>query len=309
MESLPTGSIAPSNNMYLSIPYSHEDERIMRRRFKTANKVAWHLMNSGPSTQGPAVFSPISMSHSIEAEVEERQGHEFWMAQDLPYLDNGWADALIVVTAGGWRESTGVTAELQKAREMGIPVFSFDPIRALDLVGISGKKRAGKDTMGDVFAEYGYEQYAFAGPIKDICADTFLLSDEQLDGDRKEEEDPFWGLSPREIMQKIGSEAFRDTFGKNVWVDSLLQRIRLELPPKAVVTDVRLPNELRGILSAGGDVIRIDASERLSHDDDHHTETALDGVPDNEYDHVVLNNNTLADFLHVSRRIVEQHYA
>lgn len=280
-------------NVYLSTPYSHQDQFIMKRRYHAINRMAWKLMQ-----QGLTVFSPISHSHSIEATANDRKGHEFWMNQDLPYLTDGWADLLLVFKAKGWRESVGVDAEMEVAGTNGIEMEWISPLEVVTIVGASGKKRSGKDTMGDVFTDYGFEKFALADPIKRIGADVFHLSDEQLRGDRKETMDTQWGKTPREIMQLIGTEGFREAFGEDVWVDSLLQRLRLELPAKAFVTDVRFPNEVLGLQQRGGaDIHRIDASARLEDSGDGHaSETALDDFPSEKYTRVVGNNGTLAEF-------------
>jgi len=210
------------------------------------------------------------------------------------------------VKAEGWRESSGVTAELEVAQEHGVPVEAVDPLEVMNVVGISGKKRSGKDTMADVFVEEGFERHAFAEPIKDACRTIFNFSDDQVDGDRKEETDPYWERTPREVMQHFGTDAFRETYGEEVWVDSLIQRLRLRLPPAAVVKDVRFPNEVTGLQErAGAEVIRIDASERLDQDDSHASETALDGY--DGFDRIVANNGSLADFKQRSRDIAQDY--
>lgn len=288
------------DNVYLSTPYSHPDEKIRRRRFETVNRAAFDLMR-----RGYTVFSPISHSHVIAGSVGERMDHEFWMAQDLPYLTEGWADALVLITAGGWRESTGVAEELKKAKENGINAYQYDPLPTLTLVGISGKKRSGKDTLASQFAKEGFEQYALADPIKESCQSIFGFSEEQVNGERKEEVDPYWDRTPREVMQHFGTDAFRGTYGDDVWVKSLMQRLRLELPQRAVVSDVRFPNEVEGIQNVQGDVIRIDASERLDHEDDHASETALDEYEG--FDHVIDNNGTLDEFKRASSELIEAY--
>jgi hypothetical protein len=288
-------------NVYLSVPYSHESDKIMDRRYKTVSKIAWRLMNAGFT-----VFSPISHSHPLESAVGERRGHDFWMNQDLPYLTQKWAGLVILVKAEGWRESEGVTRELEVAEWTGIPVEAVDPLDVMTVVGISGKKRSGKDTMADIFVEEGFERHAFAEPIKGAAKMIFNLTDEQVDGDRKEKTDPYWKRTPREIMQHFGTDAFRETYGEKVWVDSLIQRLRLRLPSAAVVKDVRFPNEVTGLQErAGADVIRIDASERLDHDDSHASETALDGY--DGFDRTVANNGSLADFKQRSRDIAQNY--
>ena len=66
------------------------------------------------------VFSPISHTHPIAAAGNLPVGWEFWKQYDLTFIE--WCDELYVLMADGWRESTGVTAEIKLAKELGKPV-------------------------------------------------------------------------------------------------------------------------------------------------------------------------------------------
>jgi len=131
------------------------------------------------------------------------------------------------------------------------------------IVGFSGKKRVGKDTAADIAAEeHGFERDAFAAPIKTIAQEVFHLDDHQVYGGAKEKEDPFWGMTPREIMQRTGTEFARGTFHEEVWVDSFRRRMEETDAQRIVVTDVRFPNEVEAIQELGGYVVRIRRPEK-----------------------------------------------
>jgi len=104
--------------IYLATPYSHRDEMVRLARFHAVNRKAAELMS-----RGYVVFSPISHSHPIANYIprEYVNSWEFWKAQDMPLLE--WADELWVMDVTGWKESTGVTAEVARAMEMGMPVI------------------------------------------------------------------------------------------------------------------------------------------------------------------------------------------
>ena len=76
------------------------------------------------------------------------------------------------------------------------------------LIGIIGSKQSGKDTAGTyLINEHGFTRYAFGDPVKKICQTLFDLSEEQLSNHiLKEKIDPRWGISPREMFQRIGTE-------------------------------------------------------------------------------------------------------
>jgi len=101
--------------VYLACPYSHPDRAVRAERFNAANKAAGVLMS-----HGFFAFSPISHTHPIAEECELPKGWDFWQAFDRAYLAN--TRMLVVLCIDGWRESTGVTAEIAIAKELGIPI-------------------------------------------------------------------------------------------------------------------------------------------------------------------------------------------
>lgn len=51
-----------------------------------------------------------------------------------------------------------------------------------------------------------------------------------------------WGLTGRQLLQKVGTECFRDVISTEVWID--IMRERLKAPaPGVVISDCRFPNE------------------------------------------------------------------
>ena len=73
------------------------------------------------------------------------------------------------------------------------------------VIGITGLKRSGKDTIGGIFVKkYNYTRLAFADPLKNIVKIMFNFNNEQLNGDLKEVEDEYWNVTPRKTMQFMG---------------------------------------------------------------------------------------------------------
>lgn len=97
------------------------------------------------------------------------------------------------------------------------------------LIGLVAPKQSGKDTAANYLCTaYGFSKYNFADPLKNAIGNIFGFSYEQLHGKEKEIVDPFWGVTPRELFQKIGTELFQyhlpnevdefKNFGRNFWV-------------------------------------------------------------------------------------------
>jgi hypothetical protein len=137
------------------------------------------------------------------------------------------------------------------------------------LIGITGYKRSGKDTTGEVMASIlGLQRIAFADPIKDAVRAILRAQgveeatiEECIDGDLKEAPCPYLqDKSPRYVMQTLGTEWGRGMLGDDIWVKAALNRAA-NSSVGTVITDVRFPNEAEAIREAGGVVVRVFRSE------------------------------------------------
>lgn len=127
------------------------------------------------------------------------------------------------------------------------------------IIGVSGQARHGKDTISDyLVTNYGFTKLFLAQPIKEVCQTIFSLNEEQLYGELKEVVDIRWGISPREILQFVGTELFRNRIGDllpevgdAIWVKCLIEKVKsiIERDPGAliVISDVRFLNEWQEI--------------------------------------------------------------
>lgn len=124
------------------------------------------------------------------------------------------------------------------------------------LIGLIGRKQSGKDTFADyLVSHYGFEKHAFAGPVKEVCRVMFQLTMEQLeDPQQKEKVDERWGLSPRQMMQKVGTDMVRHMWGEDFWLKNMDLRL---CGGDVVISDVRFPNEAQYIRDRGGVLVRI----------------------------------------------------
>jgi len=107
--------------IYLATPYSHDDPLIREARFNAVNKAAARLMS-----QGYLVFSPISHTHPIALAGDLPKGWDFWEEYDREFVK--WADELCVLTLDGWRDSTGVTAEIKIAAQYGMLITYMEAV-------------------------------------------------------------------------------------------------------------------------------------------------------------------------------------
>ena len=134
------------------------------------------------------------------------------------------------------------------------------------LIGVVGFIGSGKGTVGDLLEQRGFIKDSFAKPLKDACAVMFGWPRDLLEGDTeesrnwREQPDDFWSekmgkkFSPRLALQLLGTEAGREVFHKDIWVNSLLKRAG---DKNVVITDVRFKNELKFIQKNNGVVVRV----------------------------------------------------
>jgi len=101
--------------IYLASPYSSPDELIRKTRFLLAEQVCAILLN-----QGVYVYSPIVHCHELSARHVLPTSFEFWRAYNFDMLRR--ADLLSVLAISGWKESEGVSAEIEMARHIGLQI-------------------------------------------------------------------------------------------------------------------------------------------------------------------------------------------
>ena len=177
----------------------------------------------------------------------------------------------------------------------------------LTLIGIIGVKKSGKDTVGNYLVEnFEFTRYAFGDPVKDICKTLFDLSDEQLNNHIfKEKKDERWGISPREMFQRIGTEFGQFELFKlfpelkkrikyrEIWVKLFEEWIQKNKEKKVVITDVRFKHEAKKIKDLGG--INIKINRDIDKKDDHISEMELNQIPKDLIDFEIDNNYKLVD--------------
>lgn len=170
------------------------------------------------------------------------------------------------------------------------------------IVGITGKIGSGKSTMANYLTSaHGYEEYSFAKPLKEIGR-LFGFSDKQLYGtqEQKLEIHPYWGISARYFLQKMGTDLFRDLLptvipeikkGDNtIWVE--LFKLKYKEEPKLyVVSDVRFLDEAKIIKDLGGIIIRTERNNSVtSESGNEHLHKSELGIEKIVPDYVVDNN-------------------
>jgi hypothetical protein len=133
----------------------------------------------------------------------------------------------------------------------------------------------------------GY-RYSFADPIRQMLMSLGIDMYDPYWIERKEDVIPALGVSPRRLMQTLGTDWGRQMIHQNIWLTLAAQRF-LRTGPGMVIADVRFDNEANWVRNNGGLVVHLKRDE--VHKVESHVSEA--GVTVKEADITIVNNGTL----------------
>jgi hypothetical protein len=206
------------------------------------------------------------------------------------------------------------------------------------IIGLTGKAGAGKDTVAQLALEWcgenglNAERLAFADPLKVSAAACFgvpahaaldfcnwlkqpgvFVTAERLEGEGSlpssvTNASGIKGkrVTGRQLLQLFGTEAHRDVFGTDFWVEvterKLAERAGTDLDV-VFLTDPRFPNEATMIHKHEGEVwevVRPGQDEVESH-------ASEAGLPDGAIEFQIHNTGTLDDLRELIRSVCESN--
>lgn len=206
------------------------------------------------------------------------------------------------------------------------------------IIGISGYMLSGKDTVGQMIVdltmqkstnvvsnEFGdpmtdtkgnyvtlpdYPRFTikkFAGKLKQVASlmtgvPVEKFEDQDFKASKMGEE--WGGMTYREFLQKLGTDAIRHHVHENSWVNSAMAGYTED--KNWIFTDCRFPNEAQVIKDKGGVIIRVNryppgCSPAFMNRGE--TEVSLD---DWKFDHVIYNLGTLDDLKNQIKEILRK---
>lgn len=187
------------------------------------------------------------------------------------------------------------------------------------IIGISGKKQCGKDTVCkiikalDIWNRYGdgdmltfvkmllktpsplgsiWYKHAYADKLKQVLSIILNVRVEAFEDNifkmsYSEIAKPEGGYyTNRELLQRFGTEVGR-SISPTLWVDALFTSYSED--DHWIIPDVRFPSEAKAIKDRGGIIIRVDRETPFH--DTHPSETALDDYEG--FDYRIDNNNDI----------------
>jgi len=159
------------------------------------------------------------------------------------------------------------------------------------LIGLSGKKRSGKNTVAKLIATAAsvpVQEFAFADELKNEVCSLLHITRVTLE-ENKEMYRPF--------LQALGVLR-RESINADYWVNKVGVKILNSSSEIVVITDVRFKNEAEFVRKCGGVVVRVNRGLSV---DEHCSETELD---DYKFDFVIDNNSTLNSLLEDTKRLL-----
>jgi hypothetical protein len=158
--------------------------------------------------------------------------------------------------------------------------------------------------------EWWYFGFGEIGKIPTAVMVPYLETGEDV-RDTEEHSKYLIKLTPRLLLQLLGTEGGRRVIHPNIWVNALfadyrklneilsvdsivLQGLDGQKYPDWVITDVRFHNEANRVKEMGGILIRLERNIETSAGNLHESETALDNY---QFQYVINNNDTTLEEL------------
>ncbi len=101
---------------YIASPYSHPNPMQRHANFMSVAEHTAFLLK-----RDIMAFSPVAHCHYLATAFGLPQDFEWWKNYDIKMLDN--CEALRVLMITGWKESQGVTFEIEYAKNIGLRIF------------------------------------------------------------------------------------------------------------------------------------------------------------------------------------------
>jgi hypothetical protein len=183
----------------------------------------------------------------------------------------------------------------------------------INLVGISGPSRCGKDTLARMLVDkFSYQQHSFAAPIYAMLNTLPGLAalHSGSSTQTKETVHSRYSKSPRQMLQTLGTEWGRNLVHQDIWVRILESRLEFEFDCELfisfVISDLRFPNEAAWIRKLGGICIRMHRQTVTALATNHVSDA---GLVDDLIDMHVLNNagiEQLNDYIPAIHKLAQQ---
>lgn len=193
------------------------------------------------------------------------------------------------------------------------------------IISVSGKIGSGKDTVANIIQSLDFntkwEVKKWAGKLKEVA--TLITGIPMENWERQDFKQtnlgPEWGMTVRDLLQKLGTDAMRNGLHQNVWVNALMSDYlattitiginewdfwEMDVMPNWIITDTRFPNEVEAVKQKDGLLIKVIRDSDNTVGTRHISETALDDY--NDWDYVINNNGSVLELREQIKEILRK---
>jgi len=155
--------------------------------------------------------------------------------------------------------------------------MDLDQTQNRRIIAFCGFEGSGKNAAAEYLCTQGFTSFSFAYNLKKAVAVIFGWKFELLEGLThesrawREQVDEFWakelnipGLTPRKVLQLIGTDVIRKHFCREIWILSLKRKL-MSFSGDVVISDCRFPDEVDAIKAWGGTVMWIYRKSTIPH--------------------------------------------
>ena len=188
------------------------------------------------------------------------------------------------------------------------------------IIAFTGEARVGKSTASSHLQKaWDFQEYPLAFPIKKATSHLFGWSMDRIEN-HKEEVDPEYGISPREVLQALGTDFsqhllsskypdYAKVTGRNLFVKRFHSFLRVANHNRVVIPDLRFPHE-RNYLTLSfprAIIVKIERDRDLRIPkpvtNNHESEMHIDEI---EADFFVTNNGSFKHLFYQLDEILDQ---
>jgi hypothetical protein len=173
------------------------------------------------------------------------------------------------------------------------------------IIGLCGLAGSGKTTIAKYLVEkYGFVELSFATCLKDVVAHIFDWDRELIEGNTSESRqwretiDNWWSirlgipnLTPRFVMQYIGTDIMRNHFHPDIWISHVERKIQPNI--NYVITDCRFYNEIKMLHRYNAYIIKV-LKSNIKYDI-HSSEDLAHIIDDTIFNNYIKNDGTIKE--------------
>jgi GTPase SAR1 family protein len=143
------------------------------------------------------------------------------------------------------------------------------------LIALLGVRGSGKSTIANYLVDnYKFTSLSFAEKLKQVVSIAFDINLELLEGNSsesrvyRETQNEFWGMTPRQMLETVGTKLFRKGISEDFWVKIVEKRIihLLSAGENVVISDLRFVNEWEMLKKYNVKVVFVDNGKQIDNE-------------------------------------------